>query len=150
MKSISRLWLALALALSAFPALAADDTTVAVLPIYKILEPYLVTLVSVIASALVGWIAIVIKNKFGLDIDAHMRETIQTAATNAAGALVARMEGPIGTISIDVRSKLVKDGVDMVIAKVPDAINHFKLSPEELAAIVQAKLGILQSATPAK
>jgi len=128
----------------------ASSTAVDALPIYKILEPYLVTLVSVFASALVGWVAIVIKNKFGLDIDAHMRETIQTAATNAAGALVAKMEGPLGNVSIDVRSRLVKDGVDMVIAKVPDAINHFKLSPEDLAAIIQAKLGIMQSTAPAK
>lgn len=149
MNNAVRTALAVALALVALPALA-SDTSVDALPIYKILEPYLVTLVSVVASALVGWVAIVIKNKFGLDIDAHMRETIQTAATNAAGSLIAKMEGPIGNVSIDVKSQIVKDGVDMVIAKVPDAIAYFKLTPEELAAIVQAKIGILQSAAPAK
>lgn len=126
------------------------STAVEVLPIYKILEPYLLTLFSVAVSALIGWVAIVIKSKFGLDIDANMRNAVQTAATNAAGALVAKMEGPIGNVSIDVKSQLVKDGADMVIAKVPDAINHFKLSPDDLAALVQAKLGILQSAAPAK
>lgn len=127
-----------------------STTAVELLPVYKLLEPYLLMLFSVLVSGLLGWVAIVIKSKFGLDIDAHMRETIQTAATNAAGALVAKMEGPLGNVSIDVRSKLVKDGVDMVIAKVPDAINHFKLSPEDLAAIIQAKLGIMQSTAPAK
>lgn len=127
-----------------------STTAVELLPVYKLLEPYLLMLFSVLVSALLGWVAIVIKNKFGLDIDAHMRDTIQTAATNAAGSLVAKLEGPIGNASIDVRSQLVKDGVDMVIAKVPDAINHFKLSPEDLAAIIQAKLGIMQSTAPAK
>jgi len=127
-----------------------STTAVELLPVYKLFEPYLLMLFSVLVSALLGWVAIVIKNKFGLDIDAHMRDTIQTAATNAAGSLVAKLEGPIGNASIDVRSQLVKDGVDMVIAKVPDAISHFKLSPEDLAAIIQAKLGIMQSTAPAK
>lgn len=127
-----------------------STTAVELLPVYKLLEPYLLMLFSVLVSALLGWVAIVIKNKFGLDIDAHMRDTIQTAATNAAGSLVAKLEGPIGNASIDVRSQLVKDGVDMVIAKVPDAISHFKLSPEDVAALIQAKLGIMQNAAPAK
>ena len=109
--------LRLALAPVALPALA-SDTSVDALPIYKPLSP-----------TWSRWLAWSLgpcrlgrnrhQNKFGLDIDGHMRETIQTAATNAAGSLIAKMEGQIGNVSIDVKSQIVKDGVDMVIAKGP-------------------------------
>ena len=77
-----------------------------------------------------------------------MSARIQDAATNAAGAVLARMEGPIGTMAIDLRSPLVKQGVDLLMSKVPDAIAHFGLTPDEVARIVQGKLGVLQAGAP--
>lgn len=136
---------ALALALCTMPALAADDTTVSVLPLYKIVEPYLVMIVGIVVSAGVGWIGLLLKKRLGVDLDATMNRTIQEAAMNAAGSLVARMEGPIGNIRIDVRSQIVKDGVDLLYAKAPDAIAHFGLTAEELGKIIQGKIGVLQA-----
>ena len=130
-------------------AFAADDTSVAVAPVYKLLEPYLVMIVGIVVTTAPGWIGVLLKSKLGFDLDANMQKTIQDAAMNAAGSVIARMEGQLGNVAIDVRSPLVKQGVDLLIAKVPDAIAHFGLTPDELAKIVQGKIGILQASSTA-
>ena len=132
----------------ALPAFAADDTSMSVLPLYKLLEPYLVMIVGFVVTTALGWIGMILKARFGIDLDAAMSARIQDAATNAAGAVLARMEGPIGTMAIDLRSPLVKQGVDLLMSKVPDAIAHFGLTPDEVARIVQGKLGVLQAVAP--
>jgi len=136
---------ALAVASLALPALAADDTSVSILPVYKILEPYLVMIVGIVVTTALGWIGMLIKSRFGIELDASMNAKIQSAAMNAAGAVVARMEGPLGNAAIDLRSPMVKQGVDLLLSKVPDAIAHFGLGPDELARIIQGKIGILQA-----
>lgn len=136
---------ALAAASLALPALAADDTSVSILPVYKILEPYLVMIVGIVVTTALGWIGMLIKSRFGIELDASMNAKIQSAAMNAAGAVVARMEGPLGNAAIDMRSPMVKQGVDLLLSKVPDAIAHFGLGPDELARIIQGKIGILQA-----
>ena len=136
---------ALAAASLSLPAFAADDTSVSILPVYKILEPYLVMIVGIVVTTALGWIGMLIKSRFGIELDASMNAKIQSAAMNAAGAVVARMEGPIGNAAIDLRSPMVKQGVDLLLSKVPDAIAHFGLGPDELARIIQGKIGILQS-----
>jgi len=136
---------ALAVASLALPALAADDTSVSILPVYKILEPYLVMIVGIVVTTALGWIGMLIKSRFGIELDASMNAKIQSAAMNAAGAVVARMEGPLGNAAIDMRSPMVKQGVDLLLSKVPDAIAHFGLGPDELARIIQGKIGILQA-----
>ena len=130
-------------------AFAADDTSVAVAPVYKLREPYLVMIVGIVVTTALGWIGVLLKSKLGFDLDANMQRTIQDAAMNAAGSVIARMEGQLGNVAIDVRSPLVKQGVDLLIAKVPDAIAHFGLTPDELAKIVQGKIGILQASSTA-
>lgn len=148
--ALGALALVVGLALAyAFPALAADDTTVNALPVYKILEPYLVMVVGIIVTTALGWIGMIIKSRFGIELDVSMNAKIQAAAMNAAGAVIAKAEGPIGNLSIDVHNKMVKDGVELLASKVPDAIAHFGLSPEKLAVLIQGKIGILQVTAPA-
>lgn len=135
----------LAAASLTLPAFAADDTSVSILPVYKLLEPYLVMIVGIVVTTALGWIGMLIKSRFGIELDASMNAKIQSAAMNAAGAVIARMEGPLGNAAIDLRSPIVKQGVDLLLSKVPDAIAHFGLGPDELARIIQGKIGILQA-----
>lgn len=154
-RRLAAMVLALPLACLAFglmisAAFAGDDTKVPILPIYKeIVEPLLLAVIYAGVPAILGYAAYLLKKRFGIELDATMNAKIQAAAMNAAGAVVAKFEGPLGNVSIDVRSKLVKDGVDLLLSKVPDAIDHFGLTPEELAKIIQGKIGILQATGPA-
>lgn len=120
------------------PAFA--QTTVAVESIYDILQPYLLAVVSVLATAIVGWLAELLRRKFNLDIDAAHREALQTALVNGAGLLLAKVGGAVAGRNIDLKSPALAEAVNYVLQAVPDAVRHFGITPEAIAEKIQAKL----------
>ena len=130
--------------LAATPAFA--QTEVAIEGIYNVLQPYLLAVVSVIATAIVGWLAELLRRKFNLDIDASHREALQTALTNGAGLLLGKIGGAASGKKLDLKSVVLAEAVNYVLQAVPDAIRHFGIPPESLAEKILAKLPQLQSA----
>lgn len=122
----------------AAPAFA--QTEVAVEGFYNILQPYLLAVVSVLATAIVGWLAELLRRKFNLDIDAAHREALQTALTNGAGLLVGKAGGAIVGAKLDLKSAALAEAVNYVLQAVPDAVRHFGITPEVIAEKIQAKL----------
>lgn len=120
------------------PAFA--QTTVAVESIYEILQPYLLAIVSVLATAIVGWLAELLRRKFNLDIDAAHREALQTALTNGAGLLIGKLGDAAAGRKLDLKSAALAEAVNYVLQAVPDAVRHFGITPEAIAEKIQAKL----------
>ena len=120
------------------PAFA--QTQVPVESIYGVLQPYLLAVVSVIATAIVGWLAELLRRKFNLDIDAAHRDALQTALTNGAGLLIGKTGSAIADRKIDLKSAVLAEAVNYVLQAVPDAIRHFGITPEAVAEKLQAKL----------
>lgn len=125
---------------------AAPETHINLKPFYVAAEPYILTLFGLIISALFGWIATWFKRKTGIEIDADLRASIQQAAVNGASKAVASLEGPIGNRAIDVHSPLVVDGVNYMQKMIPEKLAQAGLTPDQIAALVQAKLGAIQAA----
>ena len=122
-----------------------STTEVSLLPWYQIVEPYLVMATGIVVSTVLGWIGLILKQKLGLDVDANLNASIQQAAVNAASHAIASVEGPIGDRRIDVHSALVKQGVDYMQTMIPGKLIQMGMTPDKVAAIVQAKLGALQA-----
>ncbi len=120
------------------PAFAQAE--VAVEGIYNVLQPYLLALVSVIATAIVGWLAELLRRKFNLDIDAAHREALQTALTNGAGLLLGKIGAAAAGRTLDFKSAALAEAVNYVLQAVPDAIRYFGITPEAVAEKLQAKL----------
>jgi hypothetical protein len=120
------------------PAFA--QTEVAVESFYNILQPYLLAVVSVAATAIVGWLAELLRRKFNLDIDAAHREALQTALTNGAGLMIGKTGGLVAGKRLDLKSAALAEAVNYVLQAVPDAIRHFGITPEAVAEKLQAKL----------
>jgi uncharacterized membrane protein len=120
------------------PAFA--QTEVAVEGIYNVLQPYLLAVVSVIATAIVGWLAELMRRKFNLDIDAAHREALQTALTNGAGLLIGKAGSAVAGKKLDLKSVALAEAVNYVLQAVPDAIRYFGITPEAVAEKLQAKL----------
>ncbi len=120
------------------PAFA--QTEVAVEGIYGVLQPYLLAVVSVIATAVVGWRAELLRRKCNLDIEAAHREALQTALTNGAGLLIGKAGNAVAGKKLDLKSAALAEAVNYVIQAVPDAIRHFGITPEAVAEKLQAKL----------
>ncbi|MBX3523236.1 MAG: hypothetical protein KF807_08525 [Xanthobacteraceae bacterium] len=108
--------------------------------IHNVLQPYLVAVVSVLATAIVGWLAELLRRKFNLDIDAAHRDALQTALTNGAGLLIGKAGGALAGKKLDLKSAVLAEAVNYVLQAVPDAIRHFGITPEAVAEKLQAKL----------
>lgn len=120
------------------PAFA--QTEVVVEDIYNVLQPYLLAIVSVVATAIVGWLAELLRRKFNLDIDAAHRDALQTALANGAGLLIGKAGNAVAGRKLDLKSAALAEAVNYVLQAVPDAIRHFGITPEAVAEKLQAKL----------
>lgn len=119
---------------------AQAQTSVPVDGIYALLQPYVLAVVSVLATAIVGWLAELLRRKFNLDIEAAHRDALQTALTNGAGLIAGKIGGALAGRTIDLKSVLLAEAVNYVLQAVPDAVRHFGVTPELLAEKILAKL----------
>lgn len=123
----------------------AQDTQVVVADLVAPWLEMLVGAVSILVTAILGWIAARIQAKTGIDIEARHREALQTAITNAAGLAINRLHGKLQDVTFDVRHPAIKQAVDYIGSAAPDAVRNFGLTPEQLAEKVVAKLGLAQA-----
>lgn len=124
-----------------------SDSTITLAPIVQTLLPYVLAVVGSLITAVGGWMTYLLKKKFNIDIDAGMREALQTAATNGAAKVIAGLQGNFENMKIDVGSPLVAEAIRYVEAHAPDAIKHFGVNQNTLADLVLAKLGAAQIAS---
>lgn len=108
--------------------------------IYNVAQPYLLAIVSVLATAIAGWLAELLRRKFNLDIDAAHREALQTALTNGAGLIVGKAGSAIAGRKIDLKSGVIAEAVNYVLQSAPDAVRYFGVTPQALAEKIRAKL----------
>lgn len=137
-RNFSRGLMATFFVLVSAPAFAQGE--IAIEGLYNVLQPYLLAVVSVIATAIVGWLAELTRRKFNLDIDAAHREALQTALMNGAGLLIAKAGGAVAGKKLDLKSAALAEAVNYVLQAVPDAIRYFGITPEAVAEKLQAKL----------
>jgi uncharacterized membrane protein len=128
-------------------AIAQETTTVRVGDILAPWMEMLLSAVSIIVTAIIAYVANLIRQKTGIDIEARHREALQTALANGAGLIINKLGSSIGDKTIDVRSPLIRDAVNYVSTAAPDAIRNFGLAPDQLAEKLVAKLGL--AAAPA-
>lgn len=105
--------------------------------------------VGVVVAAILGWISLLVKKNLGLSIDGKMRDTLQGAAMNGVHLGLDKVQGYADTKNFDVKSKIIADGIGYIRQYAPQAVKHFGLGEDDLAAIVKAKLAQLQPAETA-
>lgn len=125
----------------------------------QLLAPWLQGLVAGVISVIMacfGWLTVVINKRAGLEsnaavlqMEAHMRELLETALTNAAGMVVMKAGPALDKMVIDVKSPLIAQGVLQVNTWAQSAVVKFGLSPDELAKKLIDKIGVITAANPA-
>lgn len=114
------------------------------------LRPVLTELATILLLAGGGYALKLLKEKTGIDIEASRREALQTALTNAAGSLVARLGSGTFAMRLDAASPGIADGIAYVRSAAPDAIKHFGLTERDIAEKLVAKLGVLAAPAPSR
>lgn len=116
---------------------------------FEIVRPFLVEIASVVISGAVLWLVGTVKAKFNIEIDARHRDALQAALTNAAGLVINRAGGMAGALALPTQNPLIIEGVDYVVKSVPDALDHFGITPGAAGAILaeklEAKIGVMVS-----
>lgn len=135
------LFMAVLAMISIAPAVAfAQEATVNVGGFYEIFRPYLIELVTVIISIIVGWVVAKIGKLTGLQIEAKHRDALQMALQNSANFSINALGAKVGTIDFKVKHELVAAALTYVQKSSPDAIAYFGLTPERLRDLIVAKL----------
>lgn len=82
-----------------------------------------------------SWLAWLLKKKFGIEVDAGMRDALETGLKNQASSLIARGAVSLEGKSIKVDNAALARSVDIIANKaVPGAVKHFGLTPQAIQA----------------
>lgn len=134
------------LVICALPALAqtqvapASDTVVNMGGFFDALSPLLLNLAGVVITFLVAWLTARITKLTGIQIEGKHREALQSALENGVNYGLNQLGRFTGSYDIDVKNKIVAEGIRYVQRSVPDALAHFNLTPERLKELLEAKL----------
>lgn len=121
-------------------AIPVSPTAVDVGGIYGGFRPYIVDIVGSLITLGVGWLLVLLKSKFNLDIDASHRDALQSALTNGAGLALNKLGNSLQGKSIEVGNPAVASAVNLVLKSAPDALAHFGITPQSVAEKIVAKL----------
>lgn len=98
------------------------------------LQPYVDAIVSAALAALVGWVLMVVKAKFNVDIDAHLRDGAIAFFHRQASSLVADGAVKLNGVKIEVSNPALAKAANAALDSIPDALKHFGLTPEAVQA----------------
>lgn len=107
-----------------------------------LIEPYVNALVQALLAAALGWLALQLKTRWGIQIDLQHMNTIQVATQNRASSLVA--DGAVklapGSTAVDVKPVELTKAANDLIAANPDAAKNFGLTTEKVKAMIVDKM----------
>ncbi|MER5171574.1 hypothetical protein [Thioclava kandeliae] len=98
------------------------------------LAPYIMQLLALAVTALVGWIAAEVKKRFGVEIEAKHREALHSALMTGAQLALSRLGAAAGTTA------LTQAAVAYAKTSVPDAIAKLGPSAAVLQDLAEAKV----------
>ncbi|WP_441255898.1 hypothetical protein [Tardiphaga sp. 285_C5_N1_2] len=83
-------------------------------------------------AGLFGWVAIVVKNKFNIDIEAKHREAITAFVQRQASSLIAMGAVKLDGIKVEVQNAALADAANKALAAIPDALKFFGITPASI------------------
>lgn len=92
--------------------------------------------VSAAILALVGWVAIVVKNKFNVDIEAQYRDALTVFLQRQASGLVASGSVRLQGVKVEVQSAALAAAANAAIAAIPQAMSFFGLTPAKIESMI--------------
>ena len=98
-----------------------------------ILAPYINAAVNALILAFVGWLGMILKNKFNVTIDEGHRAALVTALQNQAGSLIADGVVKMQGTRVTVPNAALAESANEIMAVIPDAAARLGFTPDYLA-----------------
>jgi ATP-dependent protease Clp ATPase subunit len=93
------------------------------------------TLTAAIA-ALVGWVLVIVKNKFNIDIEARHREALTAFLQRQASGLVAMGAVKLEGVKVEVKNEALAAAANTALAAIPGALAFFGLTPAKIQGMI--------------
>lgn len=87
-------------------------------------------------AAIVGWVAIVVKNKFNIDIEAKHREALTAFLQRQASGLVAAGAVKLDGVKVEVKNEALAAAANAALAAIPGALAFFGLTPAKIETMI--------------
>lgn len=92
-----------------------------------------------------GWLGLILKNKWGIEIDAKQRELLAAFLSRQAASLVADGFVRVNQLKVLVDHPALIAAAKTALTAIPDALAHFGLTPEKLEAMIVDKIPAVPS-----
>jgi hypothetical protein len=113
--------------------------------LYFALQPYILAAFGALMTAFLAWVSLLLKKWFGLTEDKATNDVIQQAALNAAGRILASQDDRFAAMKVSINSPLIAQEIPIVEAAIKATMDKAGVTPDKLAALIQAKIGQLQA-----
>lgn len=123
-----------------------DATSIPLEPIFTVLQPYIISVLGVIVTSLIGMAAAKWNQVSNIKISDSNVARLQNAAKNQAGALVAAAEDNLKMRSISVDSPSVVTAARAIEAHLPEIVKAVAPAPGALETMIAGEIGRLQAA----
>lgn len=87
-------------------------------------------------AALVGWVLVIIKSKFNIDIEAKNREALTAFLQRQASSLIADGAVKLEGVKIQVQSDALAAAANAALSAIPGAMAFFGLTPEKIQQMI--------------
>lgn len=92
--------------------------------------------VAALIAALVGWVAIVVKSKFSIDIEARHRDALTAFLQRQASSLIADGAVKLSGVKVEVKSEALAAAANTALAAIPGVLKFFGLTPEKIQGMI--------------
>lgn len=131
-------------------AAAVPDAIVSAGPLFQLFEPYLVSGLGALVTAIIAYGAAAFQKWTGVKIDQGHRDALHSAAMTGVTMALSRLGVAANSLTIDTRSAVIADAIAWVEKSAPGALKHFSITPDKVStfvgAIVESKMGLLAHA----
>lgn len=87
-------------------------------------------------SVLVGWVLLIIKDKFNIDIEARHREALTAFLQRQASGLVAMGAVKLEGVKVEVQSEALASAANSALSAIPAALAFFGLTPAKIQQMI--------------
>jgi prepilin signal peptidase PulO-like enzyme (type II secretory pathway) len=124
------------------------------------LQEIINAVVTAAIAGLAGWVLMIVKDKFKVDIEAKHRDALIAFLCRQASSLIAQGAVKVQGLKVEVSNQALADAANMALHSIPDAMKFFGLTPESLRqriidmipsqpAVAQAQAVAIDVANPA-
>lgn len=100
------------------------------------LQEIITTAVTTLVAALIGWIAMVAKKKWNIDIEAAQREALTTFLQRQASSLVAAGAVKLNGVKIEVQNEALAAAANTAFQAIPGVLKFFDLTPVRIQQMI--------------